>query len=432
MTPPRHPQDAEAATLRPVQETEPATEAETTTPANEPAPRRPGRRRMALIVGGVVAALAAVYAGVHLWVTRFDENTDDAQVEADVVPIAPRVGGAVIRVAVQDNQQVKRGDLLFEIDPADYAARVREAEGALATAQAQAAAADAQVQVVEAAARGGFAGARAAVSSSAAALQGADAQILAARAALERAEAEARKATADLGRAKQLRAGDAIAQSQLDTVQAAADTATANVSAARAQLAAAQEAKRTAQGRVGEAQGKLSQSTPIEAQIAAAHANAELAHARVQSAGAALDLARLQLTYTSVFAPADGEVSKVTVRVGQLVAPAQPVAQLVPNATYVVANFKETQVGDMKPGQRADITIDAYGGRTLEGRVESISGGTGARFSLLPPDNASGNFVKVVERVPVRIAWMNPPKDLALRAGLSADVTVHTRSGSGR
>lgn len=424
MTPPLHPQE-EATPLRPVEETEPAQEqAEPAAPANEPA--RPGRRRL-LIVGGAVAAIAAAGLGVRLLLTRGDQNTDDAQVEADVVPIAPRVGGAVVRVAVQDNQQVRKGDLLLEIDPADYEARARQAAGELATATAQAAAADAQVQVVEATARGGFAGARAAVSSSAAALQGADAQILAARAALQRAEAEARKASADLERGRQLRAGDAIPQSQLDTVQAAADTADANVAAARAQLAVAQEGKRTAQGRVGEARGKLSQSTPIEAQIAAAHASAELAHARVESARAALDLARLQLRYTQVLAPADGEVSRLTAREGQLVAAAQPVAQLVPNATYLVANFKETQVGAMRPGQRAEVQVDAYGGRTLEGRVESISGGTGARFSLLPPDNASGNFVKVVERVPVRIAWVHPPKDLALRAGLSADVTVHTR-----
>jgi membrane fusion protein (multidrug efflux system) len=151
-----------------------------------------------------------------------------------------------------------------------------------------------------------------------------------------------------------------------------------------------------------------------------------LAHARVDGARAALEQAKLQLSYTKVVAPADGVVSRLTVREGQLVAAAQPAAQLVPTRTYVVANFKDTQVGDMRPGQRADIEVDAFPGKKLEGRVESLSGGTGARFSLLPPDNASGNFVKVVERVPVRIAWTKPPT-LALRAGLSANVTVHTR-----
>ncbi len=426
MAPPPHPQD-EAAVLRPIQEAEPAPGApEPARPANEPAP--PGaRRRRVLLAGGAAAALAVAALGVHLLLTRGDQETDDAQVEADVVPVAPRVAGAGVRVAVQENQEVRKGELLLVLDPADHEARVRQAEAELATATAEAAAADAQVQVVEATARGGFAGARAAVSSSAAALQGADAQILAARATVRRAEAEARKATADLGRARQLRAGDAIPQAQLDTFQAAADAADAGVAAARAQLAAAEEARRSAQGRVGEARGRLDQSAPIGAQIDAAHAGADLAHARVKSAQAALDLARLQLSYTQVTAPADGEISKLTAREGQLVAAAQPFAELVPTATYVVANFKETQVGAMRAGQRADVRIDAYGGRTLRGRVESISGGTGARFSLLPPDNASGNFVKVVERVPVRIAWDRPPRDLALRAGLSADVTVHTR-----
>jgi membrane fusion protein (multidrug efflux system) len=427
MTPPHRPLD-ERAPVRPVQENEPAAEpAEEVRPANEPVPGGGRQRRRMFMTGGAVLAAVAVAATAHLLLTRGDESTDDAQVEADVVPVAPRVAGQVIHVQVQDNQRVKRGDLLLEIDPADYVAREQQAEAELATAQAQAQAADAQVLVVEASARGGFTGARAAVSSSAAALQGSDAQILASRAALQRAEAEARKAGADLERANQLRAGDAIPQAQLDQVQASAETAEANVAAARAQLKGAEEAKRTAQGRVGEAQGRLAQSTPIAAQIATARANAELAHARVKAAQAALEIARLQLSYTKVFAPADGEISKLSVHPGQLVAAAQPVAQLVPNQTYLVANFKETQIGRMAPGQRAEITIDAYGGRKIEGRVESISGGTGARFSLLPPDNASGNFVKVVERVPVRIAWSNPPGDLALRAGLSVDVTVHTR-----
>jgi membrane fusion protein (multidrug efflux system) len=398
-------------------------------PAPEPAPeeaRPAGRKRLLVRIGVAAAAALALLVGARLFLTRGEETTDDAQIEADVVPVAPRVAGAVVRVAVHDDQQVKKGDLVFEIDPADYTARAQQAEAELATAQAQAAVADAQVQVVEASARGGFAGARAAVSSSAAALQQADAQIAAAQASVRRAEAEAVKARADLGRAKQLRAGDAIPQAQLDAVQAAADTAEAGVASARANAAAAEEAKRTAQGRVGEAQGRLGQSTPVAAQIAAAHASADLAHARVKSAQAALDLARLQLSYTKVVAPADGEISNLTVREGQLLAAAQPVGQLVPNATYVVANFKETQIGAMKPGQRVDVDVDAYG-QTLHGRLESLSGGTGARFSLLPPDNASGNFVKVVERVPVRIAWVDPPRGMTLRAGLSATVTVHTR-----
>jgi membrane fusion protein (multidrug efflux system) len=147
----------------------------------------------------------------------------------------------------------------------------------------------------------------------------------------------------------------------------------------------------------------------------------------VKSAQAALDLARLQLSYTTLRAPAGGAVSRLAARQGQIVAAGQTLAQLVPDRTYVVANFKETQTGAIRPGEKVDVELDAYPGRIIAGRVESVSGGTGARFALLPPDNASGNFVKVVERVPVRIAWTSPPADLPLRAGLSASVTVHTR-----
>jgi len=400
----------------------PAAEPEAPVPA-----RRPERRRKALLTLAVATAVAGLGFGAHLFLTRGDETTDDAQVEADVVPIAPRVAGAVLRVRVQDNQAVHKGDLLFELDPADYAARQRQAEAELATAKAQAAAADAQVNVVEAAARGGFVGARAAVSSSTSALAAAAALSGGARASLPRAAAAARRTSSDLERAKQMRVGGSISQALFDASQAAADSAQASVEVARAQLVAAEDSKRTAVGRVGEAQGRLDQSAPIDAQIAAARANAELAHARTQSAEAMLELARLQLSYTRVLAPADGIISKVAVREGQLLGAAQAVAELVPSESYVVANFKETQIGAMKPGQKAEVEIDTYSGKKLEGRVESISGGTGARFSLLPPDNASGNFVKVVERVPVRIAWVNPPKGLNLRAGLSADVTVHTR-----
>ena len=157
-----------------------------------------------------------------------------------------------------------------------------------------------------------------------------------------------------------------------------------------------------------EAQGKLSQTRPVDAQIAVAHGAAALARGRVTAAQAALDLARLQLSYTRVAAPADGRVAALTARVAQTLSAGQPFAELVPNHGYVTANFKETQTGEMRAGQRAKITISAYAGRTFEGRVESLSAGTGAVFSLLPPNDATGNFVKVVQRVPVRIAFVDP------------------------
>ncbi len=333
-------------------------------PAPAPAPDRPRRRRPLLILLAVVA-VAAAGTGAWMYATRFDQGTDDAQVESDVVPLAPRVGGVVAQVAVAENQAVKKGDLLLVIDHEDLAAKLRQAEADLDIARAQAVAADAQVGAAEA--------------------------------GLRRAGVEAEKAELDLERAEVLRKGEVIAPERLDAAKASGGVSKAAVASAKAQYAAA-----TAQAR--------------------------LAHARVKSAEASLDLATLQVSYTKIWAPRDGVVSKLTAHEGQLLAPGQVVAELVPSDTYVLANFKETQVGRMRPGQRAVVEVDAYPGVKIEGRVESMSGGTGARFALLPPDNASGNFVKVVERVPVRIAWAKPPPpDVQLRAGLSAYVTVHER-----
>jgi len=189
----------------------------------------------------------------------------------------------------------------------------------------------------------------------------------------------------------------------------------------------AEDARRSAQSRVFEARGRVDQSTPVEPQIAAARAGAALATARVRSATAALALARLQVGYAHVVSPADGFASKLAVHEGQLITAGQPIVELVPFRVYVVANFKETQIGRMRPGQPASVKLDAFPGRELQGRVESLSGGTGSSFSLLPPDNATGNFVKVVQRVPVRVTLVSPPADLVLRPGLSAEVTVDVR-----
>jgi membrane fusion protein, multidrug efflux system len=337
-------------------------------PANQPAPEAaaapPRKRRRALLAGAAATLLAVAGVGTHAWLTRGEVSTDDAQVEADVVALAPRVSGPVAEVLVAENAHVTAGQPLFRIDDSDYQVRVRQAEAELATARAQVIAAQAQAG--------------------------------AAQAGLTRSEAEAERAQSDLARAEALKQGDAIAAQTYDATRIQSRTAQAGTGATRAQYAAAL-------------------------------ANTELARARVQSAQAALDLAKLQLSYTVARAPAAGTVSRLGARVGQMIQAGQNAGQLVPDGTYLVANFKETQTGTLRPGQEVEVTLDAYPDRSLHGRVESISGGTGARFALLPPDNASGNFVKVVERVPVRIAWVDAPSDLALRAGLSASATVRTR-----
>jgi membrane fusion protein (multidrug efflux system) len=381
-------------------------------PAEEVAEKRRGLSKRYLVLGGVTLAVV-LGLGAYAVYTHGKESTDDAQIEADVVPVSVRVSGLVKHLAVQDNQHVKKGDLLLELDDADYAARADQAQAELETAAAQAAAADATVQVQSAGARGGFTSARAGVSGSSAMLQTAEA-------GLAKAQADEHKAALDLQRSKDLFAAKVVPQSKLDDDQAAYEVARAALLQAQASLAAARS-------RIGEAQGRLSQSSPVAAAVASAEANARLAHAREKSAEAALQLAKLQLSYTKLYATEDGQVTRLTAREGQLVQPGQPLAALVPDKTYLVANFKETQIGGMKPGDPVEIEVDAYAGKKLEGKVESLAGGTGARFSLLPPDNASGNFVKVVQRVPVRIAWVNPPADVALRPGLSADVTVRVK-----
>jgi membrane fusion protein (multidrug efflux system) len=386
-------------------------------------------RRAFVVLGGVAVAVLAAIGGYAL-LTHGQESTDDAQIDADVVPLSARVAGTVLALHVKDNQQVKAGDVLVELDPVDPQARLAQAQAELATARAQADAARAQEQVATSSAKGGLHSAKAVLSGSSVGVSGAEAQVAAADAALERAKAEAHRTELDLTRFRQLRDAGAISQQQLDNTQAAYDTAQAALLQARANLTAAQEARRGALSKVAEAEGRVAQTENVDAQVAAAHAATELADARVKAAEAAVALAEHQVRYTRITAPSDGVVSKLGVHVGQLVSVGTPMAELVPSETYVVANFKETQIGQMHPGDRVKVEIDAYPGHDLEGRVESLSAGTGARFSLLPPDNASGNFVKVVQRVPVRIAWNSPP-DLPLRAGLSAEVTVYV-GGDGK
>jgi membrane fusion protein, multidrug efflux system len=395
-------------------------------PAANVAPAKKNKARPYIILGAVVGLALAVYLLIG-WLGRGKESTDDAQVDGDVVAVSTRVSGAVLKVHVSDNEPVTKGQLLVEIDPADYAARAKQAEAELAAAQAQARAADAQVGIVEATSKGGLSIARAQLSGSATSVAGADADVAAAKAALARAQAQADQADQDLARDEGLLKDQAIPRAQVDMARSTAQAARAAVAQAQAQIAAAADMKRTAQSHIDESAARVEQSAPVDAEVAQVRANADLAHARVDSADAALAQARLQLSYTRIEAPADGTLSRLASHDGQLVQAGQQVVAVVPTATYVVANFKETQVGAMRVGQRAEIQVDAYPGRTFEGKVDSTSPGTGARFSLLPPDNASGNFVKVVQRLPVKIAWENVPADVKLAAGMSADVTVLTR-----
>jgi len=392
---------------------------------HEPAIKPQRAKRLYVIVGAAVVLLLIGY-GIYSVVTTGKETTDDAQVAADVVPLASRIAGQVISVSISENQPVKAGQIVAELDPQDAQVKVAQAQGDFLTAQAQAADADARVSIAEATARGGLTAAQGALESSRQSVDTSAAAINEARAAVSRAEANAQKGRLDFQRAEELGAKGDISRSQVDAARAAHESADADLAQARAKLVEAQNARQAAQANVQSAQGKVQQSAPVEAQVASARAQAQLAHARVQAAQAALQAAQINLSYTKIAAPRDGIASRLAVHPGAYVTAGTPIAQLVPPRTYVIANFKETQMKDMRPGQRVSIRIDSLGRREFDGKVESLSGGTGATFSLLPADNASGNFVKVVQRIPVRVSWNGPPAD-QVPTGSSAEVTVFTK-----
>jgi membrane fusion protein (multidrug efflux system) len=245
----------------------------------------------------------------------------------------------------------------------------------------------------------------------------------AAEAAVARAKSDLATAESDLVRTKELYDKQAGTRRDVEHAQQTRDVARAALDSATAQLEMARDQHGLAQARVAEAEGHVTQSAPVDQVVAAAQASAKLAVARVKDAEIALAKARLQRSYTRVTAPAAGVVSKLGAHVGQHVMQGQTLLMLVPIETYVVANFKESQIGAMKAGDPVDVELDAYPDEAFHGIVDTVSPATGARFSMIPPDNATGNFVKVVQRVPVKITWTKPP-GVAMRPGLSAEVTV--------
>jgi membrane fusion protein (multidrug efflux system) len=383
---------------------------------------KPRRGKRAYIILGVVAAVVALAWFGHRWYSAGKQKTDDAQVEADVVPISSRVAGTVLAARVVDNQAVKKGDVLFEIDPANLDVEVARTEAELEAARAQLAAADAQAGVVRSSSTGGLSSAKAALSGASASVRGAADTIRAAEAAVTRARADLANAQSELDRVQGLFKKEAVTKQELDRSTHARDVAQAALQSATAQLDAARDQRNQAQARVSEAEGRVTQSA-VDQQVAAAQAASSLASARVKAAEAAVARAKLDRAHATITAPNDGVVSRLGAHAGQSVNMGQPLLMLVPNETYIVANFKENQIAQMHAGNKVDIELDAFEG-SFSGVVEALSPATGSRFSLIPPDNATGNFVKVVQRVPVKIRWASPPK-VALRPGLSAEVTVH-------
>ncbi len=381
--------------------------------------------------GRTVAAVAAVVVAIggSSWylLHRGLESTDDAQVDADVVAVPARITGIVSKIDFVENQRVKAGDLLAELDAAPATAKLAEAEANYASAKATADAMDAEVQVAQANAVGNKSVAEAGLQTAAVGVTSFSDQIQEAEADVKTAEASLSQATTDYDRAKTLFESQSIAKAEMDRAETARDVAESNLAAARARVATFRESANQARSKVVEASARVKQSSLVEPLVRQAQARADAARAQAETARAARDLAALDLSYTKIFAPHDGVVSKKAISEGQSIAAGQAIVQLVTPQIWVTANFKETQLGDMRVGQPAEFTVDAYGGTEFQGDVESISGATGARFTLLAPDNASGNFTKVVQRIPVRIHVKDAKGGLALRPGMSVDLTVDTR-----
>ncbi|MDQ6886700.1 MAG: HlyD family secretion protein [Gemmatimonadota bacterium] len=344
------------------------------------------KKRFVFPILGVFLLLALVWGVKKYLYSRGHESTDNAQVDGHIIPVLAKVGGYVSAAAVDENQHVTEGQLLVRLDSAEYSVRLASAVADLAAARAAA-------------------GGSGMVGQAAAQVAGASSQEAVVGAQITAARANQERALADYRRMQELASQQIVSQQQLDAARANAEASAANLQAVQRQSSAA------------------------GATVASAQAGVRLAQARLSSAQVAVENARLQLSYATIAAPTSGLISRKQVEVGQLVQPGQPLLSIVSDTgSWVTANFKETQLSSIRVGQKVDIDVDAYGGCLAEGKVESLSAATGAKFALLPPDNATGNFTKIVQRVPVRIAVTRGcGADRPLRPGMSVDAHVHTR-----
>jgi membrane fusion protein, multidrug efflux system len=383
------------------------------------------RFRIALGIGIVVLLIAGIF--IYRYVTSY-ESTDDAQVDGHINSVSARITGHVIKLNVDDNQYVQAGTVLVEIDPADYQVAYDRAKADYEDAEAAAVAAGANVPITSVSTTSQVSATQADVNSARAGIQAAKQQAEAAKAQLQEAEANNVKAQNDLVRYKQLVDKQEISQQQYDQAIASAKASQAAVAAAQASSDAAQQAVTQSQGKLVQAEANFASARTAPRQMQAIRARATSALAQAQRMKAELEQAQLNLQYTKVVAPVNGIVSDRTVEVGQNVAPGQELMKVINlDDIWITANFKETQLRDMRVGQPVTINVDANG-RDYRGKVNSIAGASGARFSLLPPENATGNYVKVVQRIPVKIV-LDPGSnnDHQLRPGMSVTPKVHIR-----
>jgi membrane fusion protein (multidrug efflux system) len=378
-----------------------------------------------LIIGAVLVLLVGSFLAWRYFMSY--ESTDDAQIDGHLMPLSARISGYVIKVNVDDNQYVKAGSVLAEIDPRDYQVAAEQARANLADAEAQAQSLGINVPITSVSTTSQTSASEADVENAKAGIAAAQQQYDAAVAQLAQAEANDVKAQDDLVRYKQLVDKLEVSQQTYDQALAAARASTATVASAKASAAAAEQQVHQSRARLLQAEANWRASQTGPQQVAVSQARARSALATVAQKRAALDQAELNLQYTKLMAPVDGVVMK-NAEVGMNVQPGQQLFTIVPlDDVWVTANFKETQLKNMRPGQRAKIQVDANG-RGYNGHVDSIAGSSGARTSLLPPENATGNYVKVVQRVPVKIVFEpGENSDHYLRLGMSVEPKVYVK-----
>ena len=399
--------------------------------ANKEAGKKPAtRRKKVLVISAVI--VVAIVAAYFAWNAFRYEDTDDAQVDGHVMPLSARIGGQVAEVHVIEGQLVHAGDVLVTIDPQDYKVAAEQAQANLADALATAASSHWNVPITSVTVNSNLDSAKTSVTNAQAGLKAAAQNYESTKAALVQAQANAARSDADLERYKQLVAKEDISRQLYDQAVATATANRAAAVSAQAGVLAAEQAVQQAQGRLLQARNDLQTAETAPQQISLTRSNALAADAKVSQRKAQLAQAELNLSYTIVRSPVTGIVGKKSVEVGQNVSVGQEMLEVVPlDDVWVTANFKETQLEHMRPGQRVTIKVDAYG-RAWYGHVTNMGGGTGSVFSLLPPENATGNYVKVVQRVPVRIdfdhtAGQDFNAEAMLKPGLSVVPNVRVR-----
>jgi membrane fusion protein, multidrug efflux system len=391
------------------------------------------RDRSWLALSGLVVAVAVLVGLGYLVRDAFlFENTDDAQVDGHIMPLSARINGYVLEVRVIEGQFVHAGDVLATIDPEDNKVAVEQAQATLADAMSSAASSRFNVPITSVTTDSSLHSADTGVANAEAALKAAGQNLESAKATLDQAQANSAKSAADLARYETLVAKEDISRQQYDAAVATAAANRAAVTSAIAGVQAAEQAVRQAQGRVLQASDDLRSAQTAPQQVSVIRARADAADALVLERKAQLAQMKLNLGYTVIRSPVTGIIGRKSVEVGQNVSIGQELVEVLPlDDVWVTANFKETQLAHMRPGQPVEIKLDAYG-RTWKGRVTSMGGGTGSVFSLLPPENATGNYVKVVQRVPVRIDFDRPSgqefnADGLLKPGLSVEPEVRVR-----